>query len=110
MIDQLLSRGRRPQTNIAVGWYMGLNESAISAIPSTISSTELCWMLFVPHMMIAFWRLGHDGKFLHCHKIFFTLSPPIPQFIVYKGLKYLFQILEYQDKLAIIESLINNVE
>ena len=42
---------------------MRLNESAISTIPSTISSTELCWMLFVPHMMTTFWRLGHDGKF-----------------------------------------------
>ena len=60
---------------------MRLNESAISTIPSTVSSTELCWMLFVPHMMTAFWRLGHDDEiraFLHRHKTFSTLSPPIP--------------------------------
>ena len=90
----MVSENRFTQTNIAIGWYMRLNETAISTIPSTISSTELCWMLFVPHMMIAFWRLGHDGKFLHRHKIFSTLSPPILQIIAYNGLKYLFQILE----------------
>ena len=54
---------------------MRLNESAISTIPSTISSTELCWILFVPHMMTAFWRLRDDGKFLHCHKTVKSLSP-----------------------------------
>ena len=73
---------------------MRVNESAISTIPSTISYTELYWMLFVPHMMTAFWRLGHDGKFLDRHKIFSTLSPPTLQFKAYNGLKYLFQILE----------------
>ena len=72
---------------------MHLNESAISTISSTMSSTELCWM-FVQHMMIAFWRFGDDGKFLHRCKIFSTLSPPIPQFIAFNGLKYLFEILE----------------
>ena len=86
---------------------MRLNESTI---PSTISSTELCWMLFLPHLMTTFWRLGHDCKFLHCHKIFSTLSPPIPQFIAYNSLKYVFQILELQDEPAIIESPINSVE
>ena len=73
---------------------MCLNESAISTIPSTISSTELCWMLFVPHTMAAFWRLGDDGKFLHCYKIFSTLSTNIRQFIAFNGLMYLFQIVE----------------
>ena len=73
---------------------MHLNESAIFTITSTTSSTELSWMLFVPHMMTAFWRLGHDGNFLHHHKTFSTLSPPIPQFIAYNSLKYLFQIIE----------------
>ena len=47
---------------------MRLNESAISTIPSTISSRELCSRLFVPHMMTAFSRLGHVGKFLHHHR------------------------------------------
>ena len=73
---------------------MCLNESAISTIPSTISSTELCWMLFVPPKMAAFWRLGDDGKLLHHHKIFSTLLPPAPQFIAFNSLNYLFQILE----------------
>ena len=92
------NEGGDRRQNITIGWYMRLNESAISTISSTISSTELCWMLFVPHMVTAFWRLGHDRKFLHRHKIFSTLSPPILQYITYNSLKYLFQILEQRDK------------
>ena len=59
---------------------MRINESAISTITTTIFSAELCWILFVPHMMTAFWRLGDDGKFLYHHKIISTLSPATPQF------------------------------
>ena len=96
--------------NIEIGWYLHLNESEISTISSTISSTELCWMLFVQHMMTAFWRWWGNSKLWHHHKILCTLSPPIPQFLGLNGWKYLFQILEQQDKSAIMESPINNVE
>ena len=109
MTDQLSSRGRKPQRTIFKGWYFLCNDNAISKIPSTISSDESGWILFVPNKITKYWKRD-GGKLLLCHRTFYTLSPPIPQLMAFNESKYLLKILCQRDRQVIKESPINKVE
>lgn len=74
------------------------NENTTFTILTATSSTKLYYMLFMLHMMTAFWRYEDDSKLSH-HNIFCTLSLPTPQFLIFNDWRYLFQIKVYCSKI-----------
>ena len=68
-----------------------------------MSSGESWNKLFVPHKPTKFLRLYMTGRFWARHKIFGTLSPPIPQCKVFRGSRYFMQTRRYLFSPAAIE-------
>ena len=85
LIDQLASRGSIPPMAILIELYLDWNVCSVSKIQSAMSLRESVNKLFVPHKITTFLRLDMTGKFWARHKTFWILSPPIPQFKVFRG-------------------------
>ena len=67
-------------------------------------SVESWNKLFVPHKIRTFSRLDVTGRFWARQRTFWTLSPLIPQFKVFRGSRYFTQTLQYLFSPAAIES------
>ena len=107
LIDQLASRGSIPTMAILTELYLDWIACVISIIPFAISSGESWNKLFFQYKIMIFLRLDMTRRFWARYKKFWTLSPPIPQFIkVFRGSRYFVQTRWYQFNPAAIESLI----
>ena len=76
-------------------------------MPSASPGASRC-ILFVLHMIMTFLTIFTAGRLWPCHKTFWTLSTPLPQFKVLKK-KFPFHTSWYRLKPVTIESLIKIV-
>ena len=90
---------------ILIELYLEWNFQAISVMPSALSSGESWNKLFFSHKIMTYLTFDMTGRFWACHKTFWTLLPPIPQFRVFRGSWY-FVETQYLFSPAAIESLI----
>ena len=104
LIGQLASRRSIPPMGILIELTLDCDVCAICVIPSAISSGKPWNKFFVPHKIKTFLRLDMTGRLWTCYKSFWTLSPQIPQFKVFRGSRYFVQTLRYLFSAAAIES------
>ena len=91
---------------ILIELYLEWNFQAISVMPSALSSGESWNKLFFSQKIMTYLTFDMTGRFWACHKTFWTLLPPIPQFRVFRGSWYFVETHQYLFSPAAIESLI----
>ena len=97
------SRGRIPFITILRWFILFLRANAIQRRSSAIFSESSVSWLFVPQLITTYSSDCGRGMFSALHNTFWTLSPPIPQFIVFSS-KNLYHMLRYLRKPATMES------